>query len=73
MRPSVAFVIDELEVGGTQRQLLLMAIGLARRGWPVQVICLQPVLSVAEDFAAAGIPVHLIRKRVHSLHVGSAL
>jgi glycosyltransferase involved in cell wall biosynthesis len=59
----VAFVIDELEVGGTQRQLLLMATGLAKRGWPVQVICLRPVLSVAEDFAAVGIPVHLIRKR----------
>jgi glycosyltransferase involved in cell wall biosynthesis len=63
MRPSVAFVIDELEVGGSQRQLLLMARGLANRGWPVQVICLQPVLSMAEDVAAAGIPVHLIRKR----------
>jgi glycosyltransferase involved in cell wall biosynthesis len=63
MRPSVAFVIDELEVGGSQRQLLLMATGLANRGWSVQVICLQPVLSMAEDFVAAGIPVHLIRKR----------
>ncbi|MGE0682653.1 MAG: glycosyltransferase [Candidatus Binatia bacterium] len=63
MRPNVAFVIDELEVGGSQRQLLLMATGLVQRGWSVQVICLQPVLSMAEDFAAAGIPVHLLRKR----------
>lgn len=63
MRPSVTFVIDELEVGGSQRQLLLMATGLIERGWPVQAICLQPILSMAEDFAAAGIPVHLLRKR----------
>lgn len=63
MRPSVAFVIDELEVGGSQRQLFLMATGLVQRGWSVQVICLQPILSMAEDFAAAGVPVHLFRKQ----------
>lgn len=63
MQPKVAFVIDELEVGGSQRQLYLMATGLASRGWPVTVICLQPILAMAEEFTAAGVPVHLLRKR----------
>ena len=61
-QPTIAFVIDELEVGGSQRQLHLMATGLSRRGWRVQVICLQPILAMAPDFADAGIPVRLIRK-----------
>jgi glycosyltransferase involved in cell wall biosynthesis len=60
---NIAFVIDELEVGGSQRQLYLMATGLVERGWSVWVICFQPEPAMAEDFRAAGIPVHLIRKR----------
>jgi Glycosyltransferase Family 4 len=63
LQPTVAFVIDELEVGGSQRQLYLMAIGLSRRGWRVHVICLQPVLAMAPDLIEAGIPVHLLQKR----------
>ncbi|MBI3302972.1 MAG: glycosyltransferase [Deltaproteobacteria bacterium] len=63
MLPKVAFVIDELEVGGSQRQLYMMAAGLAGRGWQVQVVCLQPVLTMATDFTAAGVPVQLIQKR----------
>jgi glycosyltransferase involved in cell wall biosynthesis len=61
-RPTLAFVIDELEVGGSQRQLHLIATGLARRGWPVHVICLQPILAMAPDFTAAGIPVQVMQK-----------
>ncbi len=67
-QPTVAFVIDELEVGGSQRQLYLMATGLSQRGWRVQVICLQPTLAMAADFTEAGIPVHVIQKR-HKLDV----
>src|SRR6266446_1589717 len=63
MAPSVAFVIDELEIGGTQRQVHLMAKGLAARGWRVQVVCLQPVLTMASDFNATGIPVFGMFKR----------
>lgn len=63
MPPSLAFVIDELEVGGSQRQLYLLATGFAARGWPVQVVCLQPVLAMADDFQAAGVPVQLISKQ----------
>ena len=59
----VAFVIDELEVGGTQRQLFAMATGLAARGWTAHVVCLTPVLGMAPEFEAAGIPVHVLRKR----------
>lgn len=60
--PTIAFVIDELEVGGSQRQLQLLATGLSQRGWQVQVICLQPILAMAPDFTAAGISVHVIQK-----------
>jgi glycosyltransferase involved in cell wall biosynthesis len=60
--PTLAFVIDELEVGGSQRQLHLIATGLARRGWQVQVICLQPILAMAPDFTEAGIPVQVMQK-----------
>jgi glycosyltransferase involved in cell wall biosynthesis len=63
MLPKIAFVIDELEVGGSQRQLSVMATGLAARGWPVCIVCLYPILAMADDFTAAGIPVQLIHKR----------
>jgi glycosyltransferase involved in cell wall biosynthesis len=59
----LAYVIDELEVGGTQRQLLEMATGLVARAWSVRVLCLQPVLTMAPDFRAAGIPVDIVDKR----------
>lgn len=62
MRNSVAFIIDELEVGGTQRQLYLTATGLAARGWHVEVVCLHPILAMAPDFREAGIAVHVIPK-----------
>src|ERR1051325_3312526 len=63
MAVRVAFVIDELEVGGTQRQLFAMATGLAARGWGIHVVCLTPILAMAADFEAAGIPVHVLPKR----------
>jgi glycosyltransferase involved in cell wall biosynthesis len=59
----VAFVIDELEIGGSQRQLLLMATGLRHRGWHVEVVCLQPILTLADEFVGAGVAVSLIPKR----------
>src|SRR5438128_2520578 len=63
MPARVAFVIDELEVGGSQRQLFLMATGLLTRGWQVDVVCLQPILTLAPEFEEAGVPVHLVPKR----------
>lgn len=60
---SVAFVIDELEIGGTQRQMLGMATGLKARGWTVRVVCLTRVLAMAPAFEAAGIPVDVMEKR----------
>ena len=63
MRDSVALIIDELEVGGSQRQLYLTATGLSARGWRVEVICLQPILAMERDFREAGISVHLILKK----------
>src|SRR5262249_35291905 len=63
MAGRIAFVLDELEIGGTQRQVHLMAKGLAARGWRVQVVCLQPILAMASEFRATGIPVVGIFKR----------
>lgn len=62
-RPRIAYVIDELEYGGTQRQLLEMAVGFRARGWDVSVLCLQPILAMLEEFRAAGVAVHLLAKR----------
>lgn len=59
----LAYVIDELEVGGTQRQLLEMASGLMGRGWQVDVIVLQPILTMAPEFRAVGIPLYHMPKR----------
>jgi glycosyltransferase involved in cell wall biosynthesis len=63
MADRIAFVIDELEVGGTQRQMLGMAVGLAARGVTVHVVCLTPILAMAPEFEAAGIPVRVIARR----------
>jgi glycosyltransferase involved in cell wall biosynthesis len=62
VKPRIAFVIDELEVGGTQRQLLAMAAGLLARGWTVRVVCLRPVLAMVPEFTARGVAVTVIEK-----------
>jgi glycosyltransferase involved in cell wall biosynthesis len=62
-RRRLAYVIDELEVGGTQRQVVEMSSGLMGRGWQVDVVVLTPILAMASEFQAVGVPVHLVPKQ----------
>ncbi|AZO25010.1 glycosyltransferase [Mesorhizobium sp. M1E.F.Ca.ET.045.02.1.1] len=57
-RQGVLFVIGQLNLGGTESQLVLLARELARRGWRVEVFSLTRAGDVlAEPLSRAGIPV----------------
>lgn len=56
-------MIGELEVGGSQRQMLELAKRLDRSRFRVQVICLSQSLAFAEEFRQAGVDVRVIEKR----------
>jgi glycosyltransferase involved in cell wall biosynthesis len=62
MSHRLALIISELEVGGTQRQILELAKGLDRRLFVPYVCCLSKSLAFAPAFEAAGIPLHVIAK-----------
>ena len=68
----LTFVIDSLAMGGAQKHVRQMALGLAARGHQVQVISLNDVCHVAmvEPLAAAGIPVTVIGRRAMLCGVG---
>lgn len=58
----VALMIDQLEAGGAQRQICLLAEGLAQRGWRVAVLTFDPGDFLAGFFARLGIAhVHVPR------------
>lgn len=60
----VLLIIDELEVGGTQRQVLELAKGLASRNVSVQVVYFRrESAAMLPDFEAAGIRCVLAPKR----------
>lgn len=46
--PRILLVLDTLKVGGTERQALLLARGLARRGWAVRILCLDAETPLAD-------------------------
>ena len=52
----ILFVIGELDVGGTELQLLMLARGLSRSGHQVRVCTLRPG-TLGGDFQAAGVEV----------------
>ena len=52
----VTLVIDQLEAGGAQRQLCLLAEGLKQRGCEVAVLVFRPDGFFADVLAQAGIP-----------------
>lgn len=62
MRIGVALIIGELEVGGSQRQMLELAKRLDRDRFRAQVICLSQSLEFAEEFRRAGVEVFVIEK-----------
>ena len=68
----LTFVIDSLAMGGAQKHVRQMALGLAARGHQVQVISLNDVCHVAmvEPLAAAGIPVTVMGRRAMLCGVG---
>lgn len=68
----LTFVIDSLAMGGAQKHVRQMALGLAARGHQVQVISLNDVCHVAmvEPLIAAGIPVTVMGRRAMLCGVG---
>jgi glycosyltransferase involved in cell wall biosynthesis len=54
---SVMMVIGTLAIGGTERQLALIAAGLVRRGWEVWVFSLAGEGPLSETLSAAGVRV----------------
>jgi glycosyltransferase involved in cell wall biosynthesis len=60
----VLFLIDELEVGGSQRQILMLAKDLKRRGHAVTVAYFREAgATLRPEFEAAGIEARLVAKR----------
>lgn len=66
----VAFVIDKLESGGAQRQLVMLATALKDRGYGVEVFVYHQDGFFAEDFREAGVPVSLMpfRNKAHLVY-----
>ena len=58
----ILFLIDELDIGGTEQQILELSTGLNRRRFNPMVCCFRPG-RVAEEIQAAGVPVFTIPKR----------
>jgi starch synthase (maltosyl-transferring) len=52
---SLALVITDLDVGGAERALVALALGLDRRRWSPTVFCLSAEGPLVEPLAAAGI------------------
>jgi glycosyltransferase involved in cell wall biosynthesis len=59
----VLFLVRSLEVGGAERQLVLLARGLARRGHDVSVAVFYAGGLFEAEVRAAGLPLHDLRKR----------
>jgi glycosyltransferase involved in cell wall biosynthesis len=60
---SVLFAIDELDTGGTERQLTLWVRGLRKRGVPVHIVALRSGGRTADLLCAEGVDVHVLHKR----------
>src|SRR5262245_52512575 len=58
----VLFLIDELDIGGTEQQLLELVKRLDRQKYLPMVCCFRPG-RIAEEIAASGVRVFRIRKR----------
>src|SRR5690606_30660488 len=56
-RPSIVLVSTALTHGGAEHQVVLLASGLARRGWLVRVVSMRPPEAHLEALAAAGVEV----------------
>lgn len=70
--PRVALVIDELNPGGAQRDLVRLAAGLAAARCETSVLAYWPGDFFASDLAQAGVPVTPVRSR-NRLHLICAM
>jgi glycosyltransferase involved in cell wall biosynthesis len=61
--PRVLFLARSLQQGGAERQLVALASGLHRRGWPVTVVCFYGGGVFQGDLESAGVPLVDLRKR----------
>lgn len=61
--PRILFLARSLRQGGAERQLVALATGLHRRGWPVTVACCYGDGIFQTDLENAGVPVIDLRKR----------
>ena len=66
MKARTGLVISQLGYGGAERQVSLLARGLAEAGWPVTVFCLSELLEpFGAELREAGIPLRTLRRRGH--------
>ena len=64
MKGKIALVIGQLGFGGAERQVSLIARGLAGAGWPVSVICLSELVEpYGAEIGKAQIRLHWIKPR----------
>ena len=61
-RPRVLFLARSLHQGGAERQLVALASGLHRRGWPVTVVCFYGGGTFQRDLEAARVPLIDLKK-----------
>ena len=57
-RPRILCCIDGFQQGGTQRQLSMLAVLLARRGYRVEAVTYRPIRFFDAAVEAAGVPIH---------------
>lgn len=67
-RTKIAFVITELDVGGAERTLVQLVLGLSREEWEARVYCLGPWGPLANVLQDAGITV----KAFGAVHIWDA-
>lgn len=63
----ITFVIDKLEPGGTQRQLVMLAAALINRGYEIETLVYHRNGFFADDLAEVGVSVNYVpfRNKVH--------
>lgn len=58
----IAFVIDQLDCGGAEQQLVTLSIGLHRRGHAVHVVSIYDRAELRGDLQSAGVPITVAHK-----------
>ena len=61
--PRVVILLRSLEIGGAERQAVLLAKALHGAGWPVCVVTSYDKGGLADELRAAGVELHLAGKK----------